>query len=99
MDKTGNIEIFRNRLSTKDTSDFVIEYAIAPSCQTVNAAYYSQVNRVHRCYKNVVINLDWAVRPVKEIRMFIIYETCNTIFAIMRAIIESAVHPSLLSRR
>lgn len=64
----------------------------------MNAAYYSQVNQVRRCYKNVVINLDWAVRSVKAKRMFIIYVACNTIFAILRTM-ESAVHPSLLSER
>lgn len=39
-----NIEIGRVYLSTSDTSDILIEFAIVPSDRMVNDSFYSQVN-------------------------------------------------------
>lgn len=54
MEKTDHIEKFQDHSSTSGTS-VLMESAIAPSGQTMNVAYYSQVNQGLRRYKNVII--------------------------------------------
>lgn len=52
MEKTDHIEKFQDHSSTSGTS-VLMESAIAPSGQTINVAYYSQVIRGLQRYKNV----------------------------------------------
>lgn len=48
-------EIVQAQFSTSGTSDILMVCAIVPSSQTVNAAYYSQVDQRLRRYKNIII--------------------------------------------
>lgn len=50
--KTSNL--FEINLSTNDTSEFLLERAIVPFNQTVNAAKISQVNQKLQCYTKIV---------------------------------------------
>lgn len=52
MEKTDHIEKFQDHSSTSGTS-VLMESAIAPLCQTIDVAYYSQVIRGLQRYKNV----------------------------------------------
>lgn len=49
-----NIEFVWDHLSTNDTSEFLLERAIVPFNQTVNAAKISQVNQKLQCYTKIV---------------------------------------------
>lgn len=49
-----NIEFVWDHLSTNDTSEFLLEHAIVPFNQTVNAAKISQVNQKLQCYTKIV---------------------------------------------
>lgn len=56
MKETGkNIEIVRVNLSTNYKSDLLIDPAIVPPNQSVNAPFHSWVNPGLRRYRNVVI--------------------------------------------
>lgn len=53
-----NIEKVRVSSSTSDTSDFLMDRASVPSCQSVNTQYHSRVNRGLLRY---IPTSDWAV--------------------------------------
>lgn len=57
-----NIEKVRVSSSTSDTSDFLMDLASVPSCQSVNTQYHSRVNRGLFRYNPTS---DWAVWPLQ----------------------------------
>lgn len=57
-----NIEKVRVSSSTSDTSDFLMDRASVPSCQSVNTQYHSRVNRGLLRHNPTS---DWAVWPLQ----------------------------------